>query len=134
MHMTIGHSNPLSGIVLEVEFDEYSRLVADYPAIVARFDNDGLWSSELQPAAIRELDVYLPMSEKSDVGMHTEISTDDWFDVGRPAESRGVNHTLDTSYASTRDVKLDAGNLLVLGALHWGLERIVRAHCSILQR
>jgi len=134
MHVVIGHSNPLSGVILEVEFDDYSRLIAHDPAIVARFDNEGLWSSELHPAAIRELDMYLTMSEESHVGMHTEISADDWFDVSRPAESRWVNHTLDTSNACTRDVKLDSGNLLALCALHWCLERIVNAHSSSLQR
>src|SRR5208283_3046409 len=134
MTVALGHSTHASRLVLEVEFDQYSRLGTHHPALVARLDNHYLRRSELRDAAVRVLNMDLTVGEEPDVGVHAEIGSDDGFDVGRPAESRRVNHTLDAGRAGAGDVELDSGNLLVLGSLHRCKERVGSAHSNVLQR
>src|SRR5271165_5882061 len=134
MRVTLGHSTHASRLVLEIEFDQHSRFGAHHPALVARLDNHDLRRSELRDAAVRVLNMDLTVGEEPDVGVHAEIGSYDGFDVGRPAESGRVNHTLDAGRAGSGDVELDAGNLLVLGSLHRSKERVGSAHNNVLQR
>src|SRR5688500_18737201 len=100
--MALGHPEALYRLALEVELNEHHGLVADDPAIMARFDRDDLRRLALHATAVRILDMDASTRKEPDVRMHAQIGADDWFHVDRPPESCGIDHPLDTGCARGR--------------------------------
>jgi len=81
---------------------------------VPRLDGNDLRSRELQSATIRVLNVNLPASKEPDMCVHAEIGPGHCFHVSRPAESRRVDHALDSGGPGPGDIELNATDLAVL--------------------
>jgi hypothetical protein len=69
------HPKPANGISLEVELDQYRRLVPDHPPVVPRVDRNDHRSHQLQGAPVRVLNVDVAASPEPDVRMQRSVPT-----------------------------------------------------------
>jgi len=128
------HPAPLSGLALEVEFDQHRGLIPDHPPVMAGLDGYHLRGGELQRAPVRVLNMDLATGEKPHVCVLAQIGADDGFHVSGPAETRRIDDTLHAAGAGSRDVELDAANFAVVGFFHGCEEWIGGTHVSALAR
>src|SRR5499433_1569974 len=106
----------LRGLARGVELDEHGGLPSDDPGVVTGLDHDDGRRREVERAAVTVLTLHSPRGQESDVAVHTEIGADDRLHVGRPAESRWIDHALDLAIGGGHRVDHDAADLVVLGA------------------
>lgn len=131
MAVLVGQTEPARCVALEIELDHYSRLTANYPAIMAGIDDDYLGRRELHNAPIGILNVDLAASQKSYMRVHAIIEAYNGLHMSGPTESGLVNRPLHAGSAGADDVERDSADFPVLGILHRGEQLIGAFHRSI---
>jgi len=123
-----GDAEAVNRLAFKIELDEHGGLVADHPTLVPWFDGDKLRGLVLDNATVGEPNVDLAVSHEAHMRVHTQIRSDDGFQMGVPIESGRVDHALHSHVPALLDVNLNAANVAVLVGFHRGKEWICRAH------
>ena len=79
--MGIRHPEAADGVTLEVEFDQHDRLPAHHPTVMTRLDRDDLWGFMFHDTPVRIFDVDFASGKEPDVGVHTQVGSDNRFHV-----------------------------------------------------
>src|SRR6266851_8125823 len=116
MTMSVGHSETVDRVALEVEFDEDCRVLAHDPAIMARFDGHRLRRLVFDRAAVGVFDVDLAPGQETNVGVHAQVRADDRLHIDRPAESGRIHHALHAGRAGTPNLEPDVADFAPLSS------------------
>ena len=76
MPMAVWHAQPAGIFTFEIELDHHDRFLADDPPVVSWLDRDDLWSTMLDDASVRILDVNLAVDQEADVRVHAQLRAD----------------------------------------------------------
>lgn len=122
--MSIGHTEALDGVALEIELDQHGRFVADHVAIVAGRNGDDVRSFIDLDATVGIRHVDAARYQEPDVCVHAVVGANVWTDIAGPLEPGRIDHALDPSQAGASDFQPDPADIAPeVGATHIGDRR-----------
>jgi len=127
--VSVGHrkADSIHCLALEIEFDQYRRLVANHPPFMPGFDGHKFRRAVFFHAAILKLDIDLAVGHEADMRVHAVFRADLLTKLVGPVEAHRVDHALDADGPGAVDIYLYTADVASVAIFHGGEDGIHEA-------